>query len=116
MSTAEDLVRFGAALNAGRLLKPETLAFMYAPQLDGVREFRAGKPSDKKAEGQGLMWQIGSDSAGRRFVYHCGSVQAFQACLVNYPDQDLAVAVLANSWDSTGWKENLSVAELFLVP
>jgi len=114
MSTAEDLVRFGTALNAGRLLKAETLAAMYAPQTDDLREFREGKPSDRKAEGQGLLWRVGRDPAGRRFVYHCGSVQGFQACLVNYPEKDLVVAILAHSSDSTGWKENLAVADLFL--
>lgn len=116
MSTAEDLVRFGAALNAGRLLKPETRAAMCTPQTDGLREFRDGKPTDRKAEGQGLMWRIGRDPSGRRFVYHCGSVREFQACLVDYPDRDLVVAILANSFDSPGWKENLAVAELFLDP
>ena len=116
MSTAEDLVRFGAALNAGRLLKPETLATMYTPQTDSLQEFRDGKPTDRKAEGQGLLWRIGRDPAGRRFVYHCGSVQGFQACLVNYPEKDLVVAILANSSESTGWKENLAVADLFLEP
>lgn len=114
MSTAEDLVRFGTALNEGRLLKPETLAQMYSPQIDALLEFREGKPTDKKAEGQGLMWRIGRDSAGRRFVHHCGSVQAFQACLVNYPEKNLVIAILANSWNSTGWKEGVAVAEFFL--
>jgi CubicO group peptidase (beta-lactamase class C family) len=114
MSTAEDLVRFATGLNEGRLLKPETLAQVYSPQIDGLRVFRDGKVTDEKATGQGLLWLIRSDDAGRRFVYHCGSVQAFQACLVNYPERNLAVAILANSWDATGWKENLAVAELFL--
>ena len=112
----QDLVRFGAALNAGRLLKPETLAAMYTPQTDALREFRDGKPTDRKAEGQGLLWGIRRDPAGRRFVYHCGSVQEFQACLVSYPEKDLVVAILANSSDSTGWKENLAVADFFLEP
>jgi hypothetical protein len=33
---------------------------------------------------------------------------------VSYPDTDVAVATLANSFDSTGWKENLAVAAFFL--
>jgi CubicO group peptidase (beta-lactamase class C family) len=114
MSTAEDLVFFGAALNAGRLLKKETLAQMWTAQIEGVYEWRRdGKP--QKPEGvQGLMWRIGNDPAGRRFVYHCGSVQHFHSCLVNYPDRDLAVSVLENSYEGTGWKENLAIAEMFL--
>jgi len=39
ISTAEDLVRFGAALNRGSLLKPETIALMYRPQLDSIKRF-----------------------------------------------------------------------------
>jgi serine beta-lactamase-like protein LACTB len=114
MSTVEDLVLFVAALNAGRLLKPETLAQMYTPQIPDVLEFRDGKATDKKAGEQGLIWRVGTDDAKRRFVQHCGSVQQFQSCLVNYPEQDVAVAIQANSWDSVGWRENLVFAEFFL--
>jgi serine beta-lactamase-like protein LACTB, mitochondrial len=114
MSTVEDLMLFAAALNAGRLLKPETLAQMYTPQIPEVVEFRDGKATDKKAGEQGLMWRVGTDDAKRRFVQHCGSVQQFQSCVVNYPEQDVAVAIQANSWDSVGWRENLVFAEFFL--
>jgi CubicO group peptidase (beta-lactamase class C family) len=113
MSTAEDLVLFGAALNAGRLLKKETLTQMWSTQIPGVLEWNRGEP--KKGEGeQGLMWRIGNDSAGRRYVSHCGAVQRFHSCLVNYPDRDLVVALLENSYEGVGIKENLAVAEMFL--
>ena len=39
ISTAEDLVRLGAALNHGNLLRAETVALMYGPQLDPVMRF-----------------------------------------------------------------------------
>ena len=113
MSTAEDLVRFASALNAGKLLKPETRAAMWTPQT-GLLEFRDGKATDTAVGTQALLWRVAHDDAGRRFVYHCGSVQQFQACLVNYPDSDVAVAILANSFDATGWTENLAVAAFFL--
>ena len=86
---------------------------MWTPQT-GLLEFRDGKPTDVRVDTQALLWGVRRDDAGRRFVYHCGSVQQFQACLVDYPDSDLAVAILANSWDATGWKENLAVAAFFL--
>jgi serine beta-lactamase-like protein LACTB, mitochondrial len=113
MSTAEDLVRFAAALNTGKLLKSETLAAMWTPQT-GLFEFRDGKPTETRVGSQALLWRVAHDDAGRRFVYHCGSVQQFQACLVLYPESDLAVAIHANSFDATGWRENLAVAALFL--
>ncbi len=114
MSTVEDLVLFATALNEGELLKPETLARMYAPQIDPLMEFRDGKPSDSKATGQGLMWRIEKDDAGRRIVRHCGAVQQFHTCLVNFPDDNVVVALEANSYEAPGWKENLEFADLFL--
>jgi serine beta-lactamase-like protein LACTB len=113
MSTAEDLVRFGSALNAGRLLKKETLAQMWSAQIPGVLEWNHGEP--KKAEGeQGLMWRIAEDPAGRHYVSHCGAVQHFHSCLVNYPDRDLVVALLENSFEGVGARENLAIADMFL--
>jgi CubicO group peptidase (beta-lactamase class C family) len=114
MSTAEDLVRLGAALNAGRLLKHETVALMYSPQIQGVLEYRKDGPPARREAVQALMWRVGTDDAKRRFVYHCGAVQRFHSCLVNYPEQDVVVALLANSYDTNGWKENLAIAEFFL--
>ena len=113
MSTAEDLVLFGAALNEGRLLKKETLAQMWSPQIPGVLEWNHGDP--KKGQGeQGLMWRINQDPAGRRFVSHSGAVQHFHSCLVNYPERDLVVAVLENSYEGVGCSENLAIADMFL--
>jgi len=116
MSTAEDLVRFGAALNAGRLLKKETLAQMWSPQIEGVLEWRRDGAPGKPEGVQGLMWRIANDSAGRRYVSHCGAVQRFHSCLVNYPDRDLVVALLENSYEGVGIKENLAIADMFLEP
>ena len=114
MSTAEDLVLFASALNAGRLMKKETLAQMWSPQIPGVLEFRANAEPRKMEGEQGLIWRIGKDSAGRRYVSHSGAVQRFHSCLVNYPDLDLSVAILENSYEGVGIKENLAVAEMFL--
>ena len=116
MSTAEDLVRFGAALNAGRLLKKETLTQMWSPQLTGVLEWAQEDGVHKPVNDQALMWRIRKDSAGRSYVSHCGAVQNFHSCLVNYPDRDLVVALLENSYEGVGIKENLDLAEMFLEP
>ena len=114
MSTAEDLVLFAAALNAGRLMKDETRARMWSPQIPGVLEFRANAEPRKMEGEQGLMWRLNRDSAGRSYVSHSGAVQHFHSCLVNYPERDLAVAVLENSYEGVGCAENLAIADMFL--
>lgn len=113
LSTAEDLVRLGVALNHGELLKPETLALMYKPHLDPVLRFQKTGPPEKEDFQQGLLWRINHDAAGRRFLYHCGTVKGFQSCLVNYVEEDLVVAILLNAEVGGGWRDNLALADLF---
>ncbi len=102
ISTVDDLVRLGTALNHGQLLKPETLALMYKSQMDPVLHYQEGGPPIREDFQQGLLWRIQKDEAGRTFIYHCGSVKAFNACLVNYPDEDLVVALAVNSQGEVG--------------
>lgn len=113
ISTAEDLVRLGTALNHGRLLKQETTAQMYKPQLDPVMRYQEKGPPTKEAFQQGLLWRSLKDASGRSFRYHCGSVKAFNACLVNYTDEDLVVAVLTNSEQTGGYRHPLALADFF---
>jgi len=102
ISTVEDLVRFGTALNHGQLLKPETIAQMYKSQMDPVLQYHEVGPPTRESFQQGLLWRIQKDSAGRSFAYHCGSVKAFNACLVNFIDEDLVVALAVSSWGEVG--------------
>ena len=115
ISTAEDLVRFGAALNRGMLLKPETTAMMYRSQLEGLKRFNEkGPPGDLDFE-QGLIWRIFKDPSGRTFINFCGTVKGFNACLVNYPDADLVVALLGNGDEtSPGRTPTVNFAQFFL--
>ena len=48
---------------------------------------------------QGLLWRVFTDAAGRTWVNHCGSVKGFNACLANYPAEDLVVAIMYNADD-----------------
>jgi len=115
LSTAEDLCRFGAALNRGGLLKSETVALMYGPALDPVMRFEARQAPQKMDFAQGLLWRVFKDAAGRTFVNHCGTVKGFNACLVNYPAEDLVVALLGNAEAlSPGRNEAVAVAQFFL--
>jgi serine beta-lactamase-like protein LACTB, mitochondrial len=113
ISSAEDLVRFGVALNHGQLMKPETLALMYKPQLSPVLEYQEHGPAKKLEFEQALIWKIRKDPGQRRIVYHCGMVKGFNACLVNYPDQDFVIADMANG-DCGGYDELIAIAQFFL--
>jgi CubicO group peptidase (beta-lactamase class C family) len=112
ISTVEDLVRLGVALNHGGLLQPKTTAMMYESQLKSVLRFQEkGSPSREDFE-QGLMWRMRKDAAGRTFVHHCGTVKGFNACLVNYVDEDLVVAI-ADNMEAIGFRPALEFAEFF---
>ncbi len=121
LSTVEDLVRFAVALNEGRLLDPDLVREMFRPQLDGTLLWqRDGEPTLPTWE-QGLMWRLRKDSnhidtddAERRFIHHCGTVKGFNACLVNYPDERIVVAVAQNGWDGGfGFVPLVQIADFF---
>jgi CubicO group peptidase (beta-lactamase class C family) len=112
IATADDLVRLGVALNHGRLLKPETSALMFTPQLQTVLAFHEKGPPTREAFQQALLWRIRIDDAGREFVHHCGTVQGFNACLVNYAAEDLVVAIASNA-QVLGFAPALKVADFF---
>ncbi len=85
LSTAPDLVRFGMALLAGRLVKPETLKSMWTPQkTKGGEEIRYG-----------LGFRVRMREGGR-VVRHSGG-QAGAACLlVIHPERRTAIALMSN--------------------
>ena len=113
ISSSEDLVRLGVALNHGKLLKQSTLALMYKPQLGSILRYQEHGLGKKLTFEQGLIWEIRKDAGGRRIVYHDGGVKGFVSCLVNYPDQDFVIADMANG-DSIGCDELIAVAQFFL--
>jgi len=113
ISNPEDLVRLGVALNHGTLLRASTLALMYQPQLGSVLRYQEQGRGKKLTFEQGLIWKILKDSGGRRILYHGGDVKGFEACMVNYPDQDFVIADMANG-DSIACDELIAVAQFFL--
>ena len=86
VSTAEDLARFAAALQAGRLLKRETAELMYTKQ----------KTKDGKETAYGLGWGIAKRPTGERAVGHSGGQQRVSTFLHMQPDQGLAVVIMSN--------------------
>lgn len=113
IGSAEDLVNVAAALNHNRLLRRETRALMLAPQIDGLLRFREGAAPEAVEFRQAMLWRVQKDAEGRTFVYHCGSVKGFNACLIDYVDDDLVAALMTNSDECCGWKKALELANLF---
>jgi serine beta-lactamase-like protein LACTB, mitochondrial len=113
ISTVEDLVRLGIALNHGRLLKPETIATMYDARLEPVRAYSASGAPHRMDPRRGLIWVVEAENA-RTVVSHSGSVKGFYACLVNYPEQDVAAAILQNAAGPPTCTEAKALAGRFL--
>ncbi|HEX5718650.1 MAG TPA: serine hydrolase domain-containing protein [Thermoanaerobaculia bacterium] len=105
LSTASDLVRFGSAHLRDGFLKPETRSLLFTSQRTAAGE----------ETGVGIGWRIGKDGAGRRFLHHGGAIDGGRAFLLLYPDQKIAVAILANlSGARYAEGEAQKLAELFL--
>jgi len=82
--TAEDLVEFAIHMNAGTLLKKETVEQMYTRQ-----KTREGKPTP-----YGLGWQI--IDGDRQWIGHGGAQQGVRTLLLMLPNEGFSVAVMCN--------------------
>ncbi len=90
LSTPSDLVRFGMAMNSGKLLQPTTVALLQTPQ----------RLASGQETGYGLGWDLetialaGEDT---RWVGHEGtSLGGMLASLITLPGQGIVVAVTSN--------------------
>ncbi|HTR02436.1 MAG TPA: serine hydrolase domain-containing protein [Thermoanaerobaculia bacterium] len=86
VSTTSDLVRFGAALVNGDIVKRETLEAMFTPQ-----KTRGGTET-----GYGLGWHVDRDARGRRYVWHGGRGVGGRAAIVIVPHARLVTVMLSN--------------------
>lgn len=86
-STVGELVAWSHALHGGRVLSPATYASMTTPE------------GASTAYGFGIET---GDLEGHAFFKHNGSLPGFAAQLDHYPDDDLVIAVLANSPAAVG--------------
>lgn len=116
ISTVEDLVRLGLAINAGVLLRPETVAEMHRPQIDSsIREGRTmSGATTPLTHDQALAWFIRTDQAGRRYPSHTGTVKGTRSFLGNFADYGVVIAIQANAlpFDSARYGE--AIAQMFL--
>ncbi len=85
IAPASDMARFGAALQSGALVRPDTLIRMFAKQ----------KARSGRLVAYGLGWALGQWK-GRREVYHTGSQERVNDVLYMLPKEGVAVVVLAN--------------------
>ncbi len=109
LSTASDLVRFGSAHLRDGFLKPETRSLLFTSQ-----SISSGAAAGEET-GVGIGWRIGKDGAGRRILHHGGAIDGGRAFLLLYPDEKIAVAILANlSGARYAEGEAQKLAELFL--
>ncbi|HEY0614418.1 MAG TPA: serine hydrolase domain-containing protein [Candidatus Elarobacter sp.] len=89
-STVGDLLRWDAALAAGRAVDRESFARMSSPT-----QLTNGETSD-----YGFGLQSGA-VRGHRFVTHDGGVSGFSSFEILFPDDRVAVAILVNADNAT---------------
>jgi hypothetical protein len=87
----------------------------------GIRHYRAndipGTP-DNENICPIVRWEDGlrlfaADPDGRLVAYQCGSVKGSDACLVDFPDEDLVAAIATNSSECCGWWKADALAAFF---
>jgi CubicO group peptidase (beta-lactamase class C family) len=89
VSTVEDLAKFAAALQTGKVLKRETVEQMYASQ----------QTRDGKATNYGMGFGVAAVN-GQRYIGHSGAQQRVSTILQMAPDKGVAVAVMVNVEDT----------------
>ena len=98
LSTPSDLVRFGMAMNAGKLLRRDTVQLLQTPQ----------RVASGEETGYGLGWEIKTitvDGHSFRAAGHDGMIFSRTAVsLLTLPERGIAVAVTSNipSLEGTG--------------
>jgi CubicO group peptidase (beta-lactamase class C family) len=109
LSTPSDLVRFGMALDGGKLLQPATVAMLQTPQ----------RLASGEQNSYGLGWTVETMSlAGQpaKMAGH-GTKADFiggSAYLMTFPDRDLVVAVASNTSFADMKAVAAAVAEAFV--
>jgi serine beta-lactamase-like protein LACTB len=90
VSTAEDLVHFGIALNTGKLLKKDTVEQMWTE----------GKLTDGTGTGYGLGFGVFPAQEGIRRLSHSGNQAGAASFLVILPEVGVTYAIMSNLEDA----------------
>jgi CubicO group peptidase (beta-lactamase class C family) len=107
ISTDEDLCRFGHALNAGRLLRRDSLAELYrlqlSPDLPIFPELQAQQAAarpdvalPRMSQHQALIFAMDRDVRGRPYARHAGKVKGTASMFFNFYEDDVVVALHLN--------------------
>jgi D-alanyl-D-alanine carboxypeptidase len=99
-SSAADLAKFLAALDAGRVLRPESLSRMWSPV----------RLNDGTEKPYGLGWTVG-EHKGRKVVGHEGGGSIW---LTHFPAERLSVVVLCNLNGARADEIQYGIADLYL--
>lgn len=89
LTTAEDLLRWNAALDDGRLGAFVTAKLQEPARLANGRELPYGRAL------------FLDENAGGRVIWHSGSAEGYGAFLVRFPDQGISIVTLCNGGDGT---------------
>jgi CubicO group peptidase (beta-lactamase class C family) len=110
LSTPSDLVRFGTAVNGGRLLQRDTVRKLQTPQL-----LTSGKETE-----YGLGWMVEEVTlAGEpiRMVHHASrSLKGGTTSFMTFPTRGMVVAVTANIANAITRDIALKLAQAFAAP
>jgi len=85
VSTVDDLARWNAALDSGRMLSPASL----------TRMFTSARLKSGEDTHYGYGWDLGA-YAGKRVQEHAGGTFGFLSYMVRIPDERVVVAILTN--------------------
>jgi serine beta-lactamase-like protein LACTB, mitochondrial len=107
LSTPSDLVRFGLAINSGKLLQPATVKLLQTSQ----------RLASGQETGYGLGWDLETvPLAGeqRSLVVHDGELRGgMVSSFISFPERGIVVAVTANTSYADTASLALKIAEVF---
>jgi CubicO group peptidase (beta-lactamase class C family) len=86
-STANDMMKWDAALKTGKLVKATTLQ----------EAFISAKTNDGRGAGYGFGWFVAVDSANGKIVQHTGGWPGFRNAFIRYLDKNRTLLVLRNN-------------------
>jgi len=108
VSTPSDLVRFGMAMNGGKLLRPDTVQTLQTSQ----------RTTSGMETGSGLGWELKTVTIAGRQVRTAGHNGEFWggpvSSLLTLPDSGIVVAVTSNITDSDTIGLGIKIAEAFV--